>query len=405
MNTLNLKGGAFPTNEGKIVVGLEPAWKMRHTRYIDALLECPPTGYDFRPLLDLQQPLWQVLSRSGLSFDIQRITSEFIPLPLLKALFGRSTSSRGGVGLTYALDHIALGKKPWVLEVTFELPSNLVGSETQLMIFKGLVRRVLGNDTCLGISFQLRIAMKAFVTTFGEFIEQKSMVIPQSGVPHYFEKHDSRDVVLLFVNSQNIINTNNFFMKGGREVIQAFGMLRAKYQNTKLIIRSQVPSDYRSTIKKIRGVQLLENNLTPSEMDRLWKSCDIFLHPHHGTPASTLVDAMGYGLPIVTTDTWGTGEVINDGVDGYLVHDPIAEYYQEGPILHLGRKYTDAIRREHQPELVQQLVEKTSVLIEDSRLRRSMGNRGREKVASGALSIASRNASLKAFLDQALQNL
>jgi len=54
------------------------------------------------------------------------------------------------------------------------------------------------------------------------------------------------------------------------------------------------------------------------------------------------------------------------------------------------------------PQVVAELVEKTSILIEDEDLRRKMGRAGREEVETGKFSLEKRNNKLKRIFDDAL---
>lgn len=53
-------------------------------------------------------------------------------------------------------------------------------------------------------------------------------------------------------------------------------------------------------------------------------------------------------------------------------------------------------------KVVEELVEKTSVLIEDAELRRKMGKFSRREVETGKLSIEKRSEKLKRLFDQAV---
>jgi N,N'-diacetylbacillosaminyl-diphospho-undecaprenol alpha-1,3-N-acetylgalactosaminyltransferase len=81
--------------------------------------------------------------------------------------------------------------------------------------------------------------------------------------------------------------------------------------------------------------------------------CDIYVLPSYreGLPA-TLMEAASMSKPIVTTNTVGCREVVEDGFNGYLV--PCKESTQ--------------------------LTEKIEVLIVNEALRKTMGNNGRKKV-------------------------
>jgi glycosyltransferase involved in cell wall biosynthesis len=111
---------------------------------------------------------------------------------------------------------------------------------------------------------------------------------------------------------------------------------------------------------------------------------------------------MSYGLPAVTSDTWATSEIIEDGKTGFLVHDPKTAKFTEGPVLRLDDpRYGKEILKGPDPNMVEELIEKTSALIENPKLRRKMGEAARWEIAYGKHSIWERNKKLKQILDEA----
>jgi glycosyltransferase involved in cell wall biosynthesis len=89
-----------------------------------------------------------------------------------------------------------------------------------------------------------------------------------------------------------------------------------------------------------------------SDVPRLLRAADVFLLTsiNEGIPL-TIIEAMGAGLPVVSTAAGGVGEVVLDGETGLLA--PVGD--AEGLVRHLGR------------------------LSVDESLRRTMGERGRER--------------------------
>ena len=86
-------------------------------------------------------------------------------------------------------------------------------------------------------------------------------------------------------------------------------------------------SELRNTARAVGvadRVLIVENpfELMVNAGQRLMSAADVFVHLTTGVEeASSLVvhEAMGHALPVIATDWSGLGEVINDGVDGYLI--------------------------------------------------------------------------------------
>lgn len=89
------------------------------------------------------------------------------------------------------------------------------------------------------------------------------------------------------------------------------------------------------------------------ERERLYLTSDIYCLPskNEGMPMSVL-EAMSYGLPVITTPVGGIPQVISDGIDGLIM--PVGD--------------------------VKQLVSELSMLIESYELRNRMGRAARDKI-------------------------
>jgi len=65
-------------------------------------------------------------------------------------------------------------------------------------------------------------------------------------------------------------------------------------------------------------------------MDYFYKDLDLYINTsiHEGIPMSIL-EAMSYGLPVIAPEVGGIGEIIDDGVEGYLIHGRDPEDFAE----------------------------------------------------------------------------
>jgi len=383
---------------------LEPAWMLRKTSYIQAFFRSPPEGYRFVAHSVIQDRGFQILSRYGFSFKVQGALAQLLPLQLLKSYVETFKKRPSDAVLTYALDHLVLRKEPWVLEMTFELPYVLCGSTKWLMSLRDKVRKILLSENCKKILFQLEKGREAFLYQLGKDLAYKTEVVPRGELPKAFKKNcDSERIKILFVNSANISDEFGFYVKGGAEVVMAFLELNKMYKSIELVLRTVIPNAYKRKLSRFKNVKIIDRAIPWTELEIEWKTADIFVHPHHGNLSHALLDAMSYGLPIVTTDTWATPEIVEDGKTGFLVHDPKAAKFTEGPVLRLDDPlYLKEILKGPNPEMVKELVEKISTFIENPKLRCKMGEKAREEVEKGKHSLKMRNEKLKKALDEAL---
>lgn len=111
-------------------------------------------------------------------------------------------------------------------------------------------------------------------------------------------------------------------MKGCLDMVDVIYNLNKLCPQIKMIIAGDGEIDAVKVKAKEKGV--LENLIFPGwvrneEKDELLKNSDIFFLPSYteGMPMSIL-DAMGYGLPIVSTNVGGIPRLVQEGVNGKL---------------------------------------------------------------------------------------
>jgi hypothetical protein len=251
------------------VVYLEPAWKLRRMSYIRAFFSHPPSGYRFISS-SIQDKVWNNVSKYGFSSTVKGYMERLIPLQLIKSYMELFKKPPKEASLTYALDHCVFRREPWILEMTFELPYILCGTERQLDLFKGVVKKYLASENCKKILFQLQVGMEAFMHQFGESFEDKVAVVPRANFPTFFKKnYYSEGVKILFVNSANIQSDYIFYFKGGAEVVESFLKLRQIYSNIELILRSVVPSAYKMRITSLKEVKIIDRPIPWSELEKM----------------------------------------------------------------------------------------------------------------------------------------
>ena len=362
----------------------------------------PPSGYRFFTIEGAESRGLDLLSKLKPLTETQPIINRLVPVPLIKSRLEAIRRIPSTNTLTYALDHCILREVPWVVEFSFELPYVLAGSENHLRIFRSIFRRRLLARNCRKILFQLSVGKDAFLQTFGSVFSSKTALVPRGAAIRPEIRRTGRDRVrILFVNSANINTQSSFFMKGGPDVIESYMRLVRNYANVELTFRSPVPANYRQLLIRLPNVRLLERPVSAERLEYEWQESDIFLHPHYITPSYAIIDAMSHGLPVVTTDTWGTSELVIDGKQGFVVHNPLAANFTDGAIFHQSDPtYFRSILRGYQEPVVKALVERLSRLVEHHALREEMGHSSYTETTTGGHSMQRRNLSLAKQLDE-----
>jgi glycosyltransferase involved in cell wall biosynthesis len=159
---------------------------------------------------------------------------------------------------------------------------------------------------------------------------------------------DERFVRLLFIGKMG-------FLKGERDLLRALQRVVKVAPNFRLDMLGQL-SDTITVECHDSGLQPLIDHLGPVSLEQrlaFFKRADVFVLPTYaeGTPISML-EAMAAGLPVVSTPVGGIPDVVEDGVEGYIV----------------------------EPGDVEALADRLVRLINDPERRRAMGQSAQDKV-------------------------
>ncbi len=125
------------------------------------------------------------------------------------------------------------------------------------------------------------------------------------------------DAALLFL-------ARNYELKGLEPLLEAFAQTVCKHANAQLIVcGSRRDESFRSQAKKLGIADRVCFLGFVEDVNRVFLGCDAFVLPTFYDPCSLVVpEAMHYGLPVVTTEQNGASELLQTGVDGFVVSSP-----------------------------------------------------------------------------------
>jgi glycosyltransferase involved in cell wall biosynthesis len=141
---------------------------------------------------------------------------------------------------------------------------------------------------------------------------------------------------------------NDFERKGGFLLLEAFNALSGKYGN----LRLNVVSNYK--INSTEFIKSYGRQTRDALFSWFYPDCDIFVLPTRADFfGMAILEAMSFGIPVITSDVYAMKEIIDDGKDGFLIPpgDPEA------------------------------LLEKMSILIENKSLREKIGKQAKNKIS------------------------
>jgi len=120
--------------------------------------------------------------------------------------------------------------------------------------------------------------------------------------------------VLLFVG-------NDWYRKGVWYLLLAFSIVHKKISNTMLVLTGPPQAPFISLAKKLKLMDsiIFVGNPDEETLAKLYASCDIFVLPsfHEGF-SQTIIEAMAFGKPVVTTPIAGY-PVVTHGQEGFIV--------------------------------------------------------------------------------------
>ena len=133
-------------------------------------------------------------------------------------------------------------------------------------------------------------------------------------------------------------------------LLKAFKKVLLTYPDTKLAIVGGGPAlnETKAETKELGIISSVTftGMLNRSDLDPYYSAADIFVFPSKTeTQGIAICEALSAGLPVVAVNAGGIPENIKDGEDGFLVNDDVDEF-----------------------------AEKLEILINDSKLRKDMGN-------------------------------
>jgi glycosyltransferase involved in cell wall biosynthesis len=385
------------------LVYFEPSW---YLRALDGLLlQHPPPGYRYVTTSGPRQRLFDEAKCSEIARQLHQGVGWVLPLNLARAWLERFRPPPPGVALTHAYFHVVFRREPWVLELPCEQPHLLVGLERHFEAWRPLLNRYLRSSFCRAIICRAEAVKGALLQRLGEEAPREKIQVVYGAVPaRDFVREGSRDKIrLLFVNSAHLAFRETFYGKGGIILLAAFRRLQARYDNLELVIRSKVPPEIleeRSDL--LKGVRIIQDPLPSQELEREWLRADIFVMPSYVTPDATLIEAMSYQLPVVTTDVWANPEMVSDRKTGLLVSSPHLCRFTDRYLTYF--EHPDWVKHitTLDPRTVEELEAKLAVLIEDEDMRNQMGLAARHEAERGRFSIERRNRQLARIFDEAI---
>lgn len=158
-----------------------------------------------------------------------------------------------------------------------------------------------------------------------QFCEEHGMVkgnlklIPGSGVNleyHSFKEYPSAETSLRFIFISRLLKE-----KGIEEYFYAAEKIREKYYRTEFHIVGPCEDAYEDKLKELQQNGVVIYHGQQSDVRPFIANAHCTVHPsfYPEGMSNVLLESCAAGRPIITTDRPGCGEIVDDGVNGYVV--------------------------------------------------------------------------------------
>ena len=277
---------------------------------------------------------------------------------------------------------------PWIGSLdsySAAIAFHFLGLPLPITVRSTYVNRLFGQDNCRQILFWSEAARKSLVEYGGvtdpRILDKAIVVYPAiREVPNDEIQYSDNQVQLLF--------SGDFFRKGGANVVDTFEVLQKQFPGIKLRVCCDATTDFISDnhslklkyLEKIRsndGIQF--GRVTRQVMiEEILPETDIYLLPTYNEAFGfAILEAMAFGIPVISTNQYAIPEIIEHENDGFLID--ISGYNTQK----MFRGYrVDEIPRDFHDHINEQLVRYLTRLIESSALRKSIGMRASRTVRS-----------------------
>lgn len=193
-----------------------------------------------------------------------------------------------------------------------------------LPLWRGILGRMLRSRRCLEIRCMSAACRRSLELEFGARTAAKATVhyprladAPVARSPHA-DAETWAGPRFLFVGTQ-------FEIKGGAALLRAFTTVRAALPEAHLDLVTHLPTNRRALVNQ-PGVGVHAATIGRTELwQRFFHQADVLVLPTYvDSFGMVALEALAHGLALVATDLYALPEMVNDGVNGALLHAPLS---------------------------------------------------------------------------------
>lgn len=369
--------------KNKIRIYLQYPWKVADSSYYKNLTNFPAENIEYinvkKENFELLKSRKKFLFSKDLKNFIRTATNALnLPIPNI-----HKTKSKEKYDLIHCAHCLSSNNSPWVMDLESIWQLWVSGMNTKLGREK--VREVLLNKNCKKIMPWTKDTKDNLLKIFPEKeIENKIEIVSHAINIPKIKKTKHPGINLLFTSRY-------FHEKGGLETLEVFDYLTKKYPNIKAIFISVVPKEILERYSTNKNIEF--HDLIPQDklFNKIYPKTDILVYPGYSDSYGFLfIEALAYGLPLVTVDGIARKELVLNGKTGLICKKPEIKWKKSGLII------------KNRKKLISDLIKNTKKLIKNKHLRKKMSTTAR-KVAIEKYSIEKRNKKLRKIYAEAIK--
>ncbi len=321
-----------------------------------------------------------------------------LPFPLLSffnfVYYPESFLKKNSVDLIVSYKVFPLNKTPWISYVedfhylnAFYSYFNKESFFSRKMNFvgKNLIKNSLNSVSCKKIICLSNYAKKTVLFGGGKKLEEKTVVCYPGIKPGKQKKKEKENISLLFV-------ATNPVYKGTEFVFLAFKKLKEKYD-----IQLNCYGNFSEETKK-NFPEINFDFVSRKEFDKILQKNDILLMPSlMESFGFTVLQAFSNSIPVVSSDVMALPEINKENETGFLIK--FSEEYHKKLFFNPYFFFHES-KKLNKEKIVSQLVEKTSLLIEDSSLRKKFGRNAFNEIEKGKFSLKQKENNMKQIFSE-----
>jgi len=367
------------TKSKNIRVYLQYPWKTSDSQYYKSLVDYPPDKVNY---VSDSKSVGMITNKA--SFRIRTFLKiglrNFLRFAKISLVNLKETNTKEPHDLIHCAHCLSNNDSLWVADFEGVWQMWVMGEQGERSYKK--IKETLLNKNCKKIIAWTETSKREIISRFPE-VKNKIEIISYAIPSPIFKKEGKKNITLLFISRY-------FYNKGGFHVLEVFDTLTKKYPNVDAIFISDTPKNIEEKYSKNKKIKILPLMPYKKIVEEIYPQADIFVYPGYSDSFGfTFVEALAFGLPVVTVDGFARKDIIQNGKTGYVLEKP--------ENLELERI------RETEKKLIKDIIDKTSLLIENSKLREKMSLACLKEVKSGKFSLKERNKKLKRIYEEAIK--